>query len=117
MKHMFVIIACVWLAACGNSPISLTTKPLEIDIARTADPAPITMLPMQFRVVNRDNLESFLAELRVTQDNTNAVFFAITTRDYENLSLNLADLRRYIEQQQAVITYYRNLTTRSTRPE
>jgi hypothetical protein len=117
MKQIFVILACVWLAACGNSPISLTTKPLEIDIASTADPVPVTMLPMQFRVVNKDNLESFLAELRVNQDNANAVFFAITTRDYENLSLNLADIRRYIEQQQAVITYYRNLTTRPTRTE
>jgi hypothetical protein len=34
------------------------------------------------------------------------VFFAISVPHYENLSLNLAELRRYIEAQQGIIVYY-----------
>jgi hypothetical protein len=64
-------------------------------------------------VVTRETLASFMDELSRSQGNSSPVFIAITTRDYENLSLNLSDLRRYIEQQQAVIIYYRQLTTRN----
>jgi hypothetical protein len=32
-------------------------------------------------------------------------------RDYENLALNLADLRRYIEQQKEIIVYYEKAIT------
>jgi len=29
-------------------------------------------------------------------------------KDYENLAINIADLRRYIEQQTEIIVYYEN---------
>jgi hypothetical protein len=67
------------------------------------------MLPVKFRVVTKDTLDVLLAELSKSQTGT-PVFIAITTRDYENLALNLADLRRYIEQQQSIIVYYRHMT-------
>ena len=69
------------------------------------------MHPITFKVVNKDNIDSFIQTLSKAQGTSNPVFIAITTKDYENLSLNLADLRRYIEDQQSVIIYYRNLTT------
>ncbi len=34
------------------------------------------------------------------------VYVAFSVRDYESLSLNLAELRRYINQQNEVIVYY-----------
>lgn len=34
------------------------------------------------------------------------VFFAISVPDYENMSLNVAELRRYINQQKSLIIYY-----------
>lgn len=114
MRIFLLILCCVWLAACGGrgEGILVTTRPLEIDLAKVADPNGVTMLPVQFKVVNKDNLDSFLAELRTSQGASNLVFFAISTKDYENMALNLADLRRYIEQQQSIIVYYRTLTTK-----
>ena len=35
-------------------------------------------------------------------------YIAISVKDYENLSLNFAELRRYIEQQKEIIVYYEN---------
>jgi len=37
----------------------------------------------------------------------NAVFFAVTPKGYENLSLNMAEVIRLIEGQKSVIMYYR----------
>lgn len=99
----------IMLTACsGTDPITVTAKPIEIDVARAADPAPVQMLPVHFRVVTAETIDAFLQEMRKLQGNT-PVFIAITTKEYENLSLNLADLKRYISQQQAVIVYYRTM--------
>lgn len=114
MKISLFLSALVLLAACeSTSSIEITTKPIEIEIAKTADPNAVEMLPVKFRVVTKDTLESFIAELAKTQNGT-PVFVAITIKDYENLTLNFADLRRYIEQQQAIIVYYRQMTAPKT---
>lgn len=56
--------------------------------------------------VTPENLQEFLE--RFESENGNQVFFAISVPDYENLSLNMADIKRYVEQQQAIIVYYEN---------
>lgn len=111
MIRVLLLLPLLFLAACGSTEsINITSRPIEMDIARTADPAAVQMLPVTFRVVTRETIESYLNDLQRTQGNT-PVFIAMTMRDYENMSLNLADMRRYIEQQQATIQYYRQLTT------
>ena len=34
------------------------------------------------------------------------LFYVISVRDYETLSLNMAEIKRYIEQQKQIIIYY-----------
>lgn len=109
MMKKVILPICLLLSACANE-LSISAAPIQIDIARTADPSPVQILPVNFRVITSENLEAFLSELRTEQSGT-PVFIAIGSRDYENLLINLADLRRYIEQQQAVIVYYRQLTS------
>jgi len=112
MKILNIFAMCAGLMGCGVAPtLNLTSQPLKIDIAQTADPNQVNMLPVEFKVVNKDNLDSFLAEMKIKQASNNPVFFAISTGDYENMSINIADLRRYIEQQQAIILYYRQVTS------
>ena len=111
------ILICVLslaLAACGSkSTLDISAKPIEIEIAKAADPAGVNMLPVTFKVVTKDSLDSFISELSKNQNGT-PVFVAFTIADYENLVLNFADLKRYIEQQQSVIIYYRNMTAPKT---
>ena len=38
-------------------------------------------------------------------------YIALSVKDYENLALNFAELRRYIEQQKQIILYYENAVT------
>ena len=111
-RALFLVVICALLSACaGSESITVSAKPIDIDVARTADPPAVQMNQLSFKVVNKDNIDSFLKDMSKAQGTTNPVFIAITTKDYENLSLNLADLRRYIEDQKAIIVYYRNLTT------
>lgn len=62
------------------------------------------MPDVQWFVVNEDNLEEAIE--RIKEAGGVAVFMAITPKGYENLSLGIADLRRYILQQNKIIAYY-----------
>lgn len=67
-------------------------------------PKPVTMPNMQWYVVSDKNLNEFLDKIKA--DNGSVTFMAITPSGYENLSLGVADLRRYILQQKQIIAYY-----------
>lgn len=98
------------LAACGTPQLRVSSAPVQIAVTQAADPTPVQMMPVNLRVVTPDNLDAFLAEMRSSQSNNQFVIVTMQMRDYENLTLNLAELRRYMEQQQAVITFYRRMT-------
>lgn len=74
-----------------------------------ARPKPINLTDTRLYVVNQDNLEEFLKEFE--EVNGNRAFVAFSVKDYENLSLNIAELRRYIKQQGEIILYYEEAVT------
>jgi hypothetical protein len=55
-------------------------------------------------VVTEQNFERFKA--RYTKQNGEFLFYAISVRDYETLALNMADIKRYVDQQKQIIIYY-----------
>lgn len=63
------------------------------------------MNDMEWYVVTEDNINIFFESLKKEQNGV-VVFFAVTPKDYENLSLNVSDIRRYIIQQKEIIEYY-----------
>ena len=64
---------------------------------------------MKFYVVTRDNLEKFLEEFDAVNGDT--VFVAMSVPHYESLSLNLAEIRRYLKQQDSIVVYYETQIT------
>lgn len=100
------------LAACGaaEKPLEVTTAPVQLEIAQPARPRPVDLVDVKFRVVTADTLDAFIAEQSKLQENDNPVFVAINIKDYQALSLNLAELRRYINQQNSIIVYYQRAT-------
>ena len=43
-----------------------------------------------------------------TAEHGELAYVVLSMKDYENLAINIADLRRYIEQQTEIIVYYEN---------
>ena len=62
------------------------------------------MNDVKIYVVNEENYEEFVKEFQAKNGKT--AWISISVKDYENLSLNFAELRRYIEQQKEIIVYY-----------
>jgi len=71
--------------------------------------------PVYFYTVNKENIDEFLE--RFEKENGDVVFFAISVPHYENLSLTLADLKRYIGQQKSLILYYEESIAKQELPE
>jgi hypothetical protein len=75
-----------------------------VQIPTVARPKPVQLIDTRIYVVNADNLEEFIAEFKDT--NGDLAFIALSVKDYENLALNIAELRRFMNQQTDVIIYY-----------
>ena len=62
------------------------------------------MNDIYFYVVTEQNFEEF--KKRFIKENGDLVGYVLSVRDYETLALNMAEIRRYIEQQKEIIIYY-----------
>ncbi len=90
-----------------------TVQQLTVPLA--ARPKPIDLVDTRVYVVNSDNLDEFIAEF--TAENGDFAIVALSIKDYENLALNVAELRRFINQQTEVIIYYEKAVTPSENEE
>ena len=69
-----------------------------------ARPKPLQLNDTRVFVVTKDNYEEFQKEF--TSIYGDFAFVALSMKDYENLVLNVADIKRYLEQQKEIIVYY-----------
>lgn len=97
-----------FLAGCSlmtpEPKVVTVTEIQKTTVPIVARPKPINLTDTRLYVVNEDNLEEFLAEFE--EVNGNRAFVAFSVKDYENLALNIAELRRFINQQGEIIIYY-----------
>ena len=84
--------------------IQTVTKTERIEVPIIQRPKAVQLNDVKIYVVTPENVEEFIADYKA-KNGTDA-YIAISVKDYENLSLNIAELRRYIEQQKEVIVYY-----------
>ena len=59
---------------------------------------------LHFYVVTEDTFAAF--KQRFVKQNGDFLFYAISVRDYETLALNMAEIKRFIQQQKQIIIYY-----------
>ena len=96
--------SCSFLNRQPEEKIVTVTKIIQPIIPIAERPKQLDLSDVDWYVVTERNMEEFLEKFE--KDNGDIVFMAISVRGYENISLNLADLRRYILQQKEIIIYY-----------
>jgi len=77
-------------------------------------PRAIDLKEPMFYVVSDKNLEEFLADME--KQNGSVVFIAMTVDDYELMSYNMQEIRRYVNQLKEVVVYYRTINTDEKKP-
>mgnify|MGYP001381562861 FL=1 len=123
--------------------VEIVSKPLEIDIIQPTMPRNIDLKDPRFYVVSeakitnpcikneetgkrdcslgKENpdwpegytyLDRFLDDMKKANSG-DVVFVAMSVSDYELMSYNMQELRRYIREVQEVVVYYRNVTIKN----
>ena len=111
---LFLLLPILLLSSgCSLWPnlkkISVQTVEAKRIIPLQNSPRPVDMNNMHFWIVTEQNFEEF--KTKFTKKNGSFLFYSISVRDYENLALNMAEIKRYIEQQKEIIIYYENAIT------
>lgn len=116
-KATVLTILASSLVACGTvePKVIVKTDYVEKEIPIQPRPKGVTVYPTYYYTVNKENLDEFLE--RFEKENGDIVFFAISVPHYENLSLTMADLKRYIGQQKSLILYYEESIAKQELPE
>jgi|TARA_B100001094_G_scaffold113456_1_gene109437 PHD/YefM family antitoxin component YafN of YafNO toxin-antitoxin module len=60
---------------------------------------------MKWWVVTEENFKQFKEEFQ-KENGDPLVAYVISVKDYEALALNMAEIKRYLEQQKSIIIYY-----------
>ena len=104
-----LLLLTLLLSSCGylrkpEKEIVVQTVEVQKVIPVQPRPKPVDMTDVKFYVVTEENYEEF--KERFKKENGDFVFYAMSVPSYENLALDMAELRRYIEQQKEIIIYY-----------
>ena len=105
-------LVIVLLSGCSLFP---SAQPRQIEIVAEPIEKPELVLPdvdslrlrnIDWFLITPENAEERFQEIE--QNGQSVVFFAVTADGYEELALNLGDIRAMIQQQQAIIAAYEN---------
>ncbi len=101
MKQVFAgILIALALSAC-----STPTKPDNFTVIAPTPPVtapkadPVVPAPVQWKVYTLDELKALVAE------RSSVLLFTLDEKNFKNLSGNLVDIKKYIDQQNEIIAY------------
>lgn len=89
--------------------IVVATDYIEQSIPVQEHPKGVSFPPVEWFIITEDNVDAKIIEIE--ERTGDVAIFAITPKGYENLAIGIADLRRYVKEQQAIIAYYEEAVT------
>ena len=109
-KYPVLLLLPLLLLSSGCSsfkkilPLEIRTVEIERKIPTQNRPRPVSLNNLHFYVVTEDTFVAFKQSF--VKQNGDFLFYAISVRDYETLALNMAEIKRFIQQQKEIIVYY-----------
>lgn len=87
-------------------PVEISTQPVEKPELELPQADELRLRDVDWTLLTPENVEEVFAEAE--ESGRPIVFFALTDKGYENLGLNISDIRALIQQQQTIIAAYEN---------
>ena len=122
LKKIAGALAILTISGCSlfqqeAREVEIITKPVKINITQPTLPRPVDLKEPRWYVVSdkkiagedQTYLDKFLEDIK-KKHGGDIVFIAMSIADYELMSYNTQELKRYINQLGEVIVYYRNVT-------
>lgn len=86
-------------------PVEIVTTPIERQPLNLPKAEPLSLKPIKWVIITPDNYDEIIDMMNERGDDL--VFFAITPNDYEIMSLNLLQIRNFIEFQAETLKSYK----------
>lgn len=97
VPHKFLMILSVLaLSSCSQSvkPVEIATAPVTVAVAKPSNPSPIVLQDIKWKIINESD----------------TIYYGLTVKDYEALSVNMQEIKRYLAAQKNIIKYYEAVT-------
>jgi hypothetical protein len=116
-----ILISCLFVITnCSMMP---TAKPVEV--VTIAEPVPLyhPPLPLEVGLVDIDweiLTPDLMKEYLENYENGSApaiAYYSLTSKEYENLSMNMAEIKRYLRDTLSIVKYYRDYDKKDNEEE
>ena len=96
-----------WLSVLMSAALTACAGPLATVAAPDAPVAvpqieALTLNPVQWQVMTVPQLKKLVADLDTAQNNQ-TILYSLNKQNYDNLSLNLIEIERYLNEQKAIL--------------
>ena len=109
------VLALVLLVICSGCTTAFRPPDVRpVEVVTIEKPAPmyhpplpprIKSMPVEWKILTPDTMEEYLDDLKAGEAPVNA-WYSLTTKGYENISNNMAQIHRYIKQVLSIVEYY-----------
>ena len=124
MKNLLILLLLLSINGCTSfslfgdrkeKAMVPETKPVEvITVARTAPiyppplPEAIESASLEWRILSPDIMQQYLESLEAGEE-PRIAYYGLTSQGYENLSMTMGEVTRYLEQILHIVGYYREM--------
>jgi len=113
MKHLAVVSLAIFIASCSMlqpqiKPVQVKTIAERPPIYHPPMPYPMGLSSVDWEVLTPDTMQQYLDNLEAGNAPARA-FYSLSSQEYENLSMDMAEITRYTKDILSIIKYYRSL--------
>ena len=111
MRHLLVISLGFVVSGCSlfqprTAPVEVKTITLPAPMYHPPMPLEVNLQDIKWRVLTPEVMEEYLQLVKEGKAPAEP-YYALSTQGYESLSMNMAELKRYVTNVLAIIEYYR----------
>ena len=124
MKILTILLLLTLTSGCANfslfgnkggknavpqvKPVEVVSVQKRAPIYHPPLPEPIESADVEWRILSPDIMAEYLASLEAGNE-PRVAYYGLTSQGYENLSMTMSEITRYIEQILHILGYYREM--------
>jgi hypothetical protein len=113
MKKLAILLSLAVVASSCSmmgdrvKPVSVTTIAKQQPMYHPPLPMEVQMDPVDWEILTPDSLQLYLDNLEKGEAPRRA-FYSLSSKEYEHLSMDMADITRYITEILGIVRFYRD---------
>ena len=113
MKKLAILLSLAVVASSCSmmgdrvKPVSVTTIAKQQPMYHPPLPMEVQMDPVDWEILTPDSMQLYLDNLEKNEAPRRA-FYTLSSKEYEHLSMDMADITRYITEILGIVKFYRD---------